>query len=92
MATTTTRKETKKSPAAKIRVGTAVCTVWENEGENGRAYYSTTCVRVYKNDQDEYVESNSFLDGQLLELAKAADLAHTWVIEQQAKERAERRG
>lgn len=96
MATTTTSRngsQAKALPAHKIRVGSTQCTIWRNESDNnGQSYYSTTCVHVYKNEQEEYVESSSFLESQLLELAKAADLAHSWIIERKAEERAERRG
>ena len=93
MATATEERESKaKAPSHKIRVGSTVATIWPNESDNGRTFYSTSVVRVYKNDHDEYVESNSYLESQLLELAKAADLAHSWIIQKHAEERAERRG
>jgi hypothetical protein len=94
MATATTRKESKPKtqPVHKIRVGSTVATIWQNESENGRAFYNTNVVRSYKNDQDEYVDTHSYLESQLLELAKAADLAHTWIVARQSEERADNQG
>lgn len=95
MTTATARQNSKPKtqPIHKVRVGATTASIWLNEGEeNGRPFYNTTIVRVYKNDQEEYVETNSFLDSQLLELAAAAQIAHAWIIQRQAEDRAERRG
>ncbi|HEY2827892.1 MAG TPA: hypothetical protein VGJ04_09855 [Pirellulales bacterium] len=95
MATTTARKEnkTKAHPCHKIRVGTTTASIWSNEGgDNGRTFYNTTIIRSYKNDAEEYVETNSYLDSQLLELSQCALLANSWIVERQAEDRAERRG
>ncbi len=94
MTTTATKRngnQAKTQPAHKIRVGASQCTIWRNESEDGQVYYTTTCVHVYKNEQQEWVESSSFLESQLLELAKAADMAHSWIIERRAEVRAELR-
>jgi hypothetical protein len=86
------RKDSKAAPAHKVRVGSAVATVWPNESENGGGpWYNTTLVRVYKNDKDEYVESTSYAENQLLELIAAAQMAHQWIVERHAKDRAEER-
>ena len=91
MATATEPKESPgKAPVHKTRVGSTVATVWLNESENRGPFYSVNVVRVYKNENDEYVESDNYLETQLLELSKAADLAHTWIVQRRAEERADR--
>ena len=92
-ATAAARRNSKtNAPAHKVRVGGTTATVWLNEGENGRTFYNTTVVRSYKDDSDEYVETNSYLETQLLELAAAAQIAHAWIVQKQAEDRtAERR-
>jgi hypothetical protein len=90
------RKETKPSPSHKVRIGATVATVWPNEPESssdqaGYPWYNTTLVRVFTNDRGEYMESSSFAENQLLEAIAAAQMAHQWIVEQHAKDRAERR-
>jgi hypothetical protein len=93
MATATDERETKgKAPSHKVRVGSTVAAIFPHESKDGRTFYNTHVVRVYKDEHNQYVDSNSFLETQLLELAKAAELAHTWIVERTAEERAERRG
>lgn len=91
MATGTKNGKSKTLPVHKIRCGSTVATIWENEGENG-PWHNTTVVRTYREkESDDYLETNSYLESQLLELAKTADLAHSWIVERQAQLRAERR-
>jgi hypothetical protein len=93
MATASDERESAaKAPCHKIHVGSIVATIWEQVSKDGRTFYSTKVVRVYKNEHDQYVDSNNFLETQLLELGKAAELVHTWIIDRHAEERAERRG
>jgi hypothetical protein len=56
--------------------------IWENTvGENTR--HSVSFCRLYK-DGDQWKTTESFGRDDLLLLAKVADLAHTWICEQQA--------
>ena len=75
--------ETKNPPVAKVRVGLITGSIWENKTDKG-TFYSTTFERRYK-DGDEWKSSHSYNTGDLLELAKAADLAHTKILEATAK-------
>ena len=75
--------ETKNPPVAKVRVGLITASIWENKTDKG-TFYSTTFERRYK-DGDEWKSSHSYNTGDLLELAKAADLAHTQILEATAK-------
>lgn len=91
-ATATKNGKAKTLPVHKIRCGSTTATIWENEGENG-PWLNTTVVRSYRpEDSEEYQETNSYVDSQLLELEAVARLAHAWTIERQSELRAQRRG
>jgi len=76
--------ETKNPPVAKVRVGLITGSIWENKTDKG-TFYSVTFERRYK-DGDQWKSSHSFNTGDLLELAKGADLAHTKILEATAKD------
>ena len=75
--------ETKNPPVAKVRVGLITASIWENKTDKGN-FYNVTFERRYK-DGDQWKSSHSYNTGDLLELAKAADLAHTQILEATAK-------
>ena len=75
--------KTKNPPVAKIRVGLVTASVWENRGEKSTTY-SVTFDRRYKDAKGEWHSTGSYNAGDLLELAKAADLGHSRVLELQA--------
>ena len=70
----------KQRPAHEIRLGRIKATIWANQGDNG-TWYNVTLSRNYK-DGDEWKSSNSFGRDELLTVAKAADLANSWIHEQ----------
>jgi hypothetical protein len=70
-------------PVAKIRVGLITASIWGRETEKGR-FYATSFERRYKTQQGQWQTSHSYDPGDLLELAKAADLAHTKILELRA--------
>jgi hypothetical protein len=67
-------------PAAKVRVGLITASIWENTNEKG-TFHSVTFERRYKDAQGNWQSSHSYNTSDLLELSKAADLAHTKIIE-----------
>jgi hypothetical protein len=71
--------EPKKAPVGKVRVGLITASVWENPTEKG-TFYNVTFERRYKDAQGNWQSSHSYGESDLLELAKAADLAHTEII------------
>ena len=75
--------ETKKPPVHKVRVGSVHASIWENTSEKG-TFYSVTFERRYK-DGDEWKTSGGYNFSDLLDLAKAADLAHTAIIDEMNK-------
>ena len=78
-------EQAKKKPVRELRIGSVKAAVWRNEGESG-TWYNVTFDRLYR-DGDEWKSSASFGRDDLLVLAKVADQAHTWIVEQEATER-----
>jgi hypothetical protein len=70
--TKTTETEAKKAPVAKVRVGLISASIWENPTEKGK---------FYNDGEGQWQTTHSYGTGDLLELAKCADLAHTKIIE-----------
>ena len=68
-------------PAHKIRIGTLQVTIWRNHGEKGN-WYSVIPSRGYKKG-DEWKETDSLNQDDLLPMAKLLDLADTWIMHQQ---------
>ena len=74
-----TETEAKQAPVAKVRVGLISASIWENKTDKGN-FYNVTFERRYK-DGDQWKSSHSYNADDLLALAKAADLAHTKIVE-----------
>ena len=66
-------------PAHKFRDGTLQVTIWRNHGENG-PWYSVIPSRGYKKG-DDWKETDSLRDDDLLPMGKLLDLAHSWILE-----------
>ena len=78
---------TKQKPIHEIKLGAIKAAIWQNESTNG-IRYNVTISRLYK-DGDTWKRTESFGRDDLLLVAKVADQAHTWIIEQsQTKEEA----
>ena len=71
-------------PEMEIRIGRIKAAIWLNHTDNGQ-YYSVVITRLYKED-DQWHNSASFGRDDLLVVAKVADLAHTWIIQQTQSE------
>ncbi len=69
-----------KKPVHEIRLGRITSAIWENETEQGMRY-NVTFRRLYKAD-DQWKSTDSFGRNDLHLLAKLADLAETWIYEQ----------
>ncbi len=69
-----------KRPVHEVRFGLIKALVWQNQTKVGERF-NTTIVRIYKNG-DRWVESSHFGRDDLPLVAKAADLAHSWIYEQ----------
>jgi len=76
-------EQTKKRPVHEVRIGSVKAAIWRNDGSNG-PWHGVSFERVYR-DGNEWKSSTSFGRDDLLVLAKLADQAHTWVVEQDAR-------
>ena len=66
-----------QKPVQEIRFGKIKVAIWENQVDNG-VRHNVTVSRLYK-DGEEWKTSDSFGRDDLPLLAKAVDLAHTWI-------------
>jgi hypothetical protein len=66
-------------PAHKFRDGTLQVTIWRNHGEKGN-WYSVVPSRGYKKG-DDWRETESLREDDLLAMAKLLNQAHTWIVE-----------
>ena len=71
------QESAKQRPAHEIRLGRIKATIWGNQGDNG-TWYNVTLSRNYK-DGEEWKSSVSFGRDELLTVAKAADMANSWI-------------
>jgi hypothetical protein len=81
-------KPKSNKPAHKIRAGAIELSIWKNDGEKG-SWYSVTATRSYKQGED-WKQTDSFGQDDLLLLSKLFDQAHTWIMgqQQQSKQQA----
>ena len=70
-------------PVAKIRIGLVTASIWERSTENG-LFHSVTFERRYRDGDGNWRSTSGYHRGDLLTLAKAADLAHTKILEIEA--------
>jgi hypothetical protein len=74
-----------KQPIKVVRFGLIKASIWKNHTSAGDRY-SITVVRLFKNG-DSWKESTRFGRDDLPLVAKACDLAHTWVYENGQQDR-----
>jgi hypothetical protein len=78
--------ETKKAaPVAKVRVDLINASIWKNTTDKG-SFYNVTFENRYRDGEGNWKSGHSYAAGDLLALAKAADLAHSKIIELRAGE------
>ena len=70
------------APIKKFRIGLVNATVWKNEVEGGKSFYTVTLQRQYKNSAGEWQAGDSYNHDDLLNLAKVAERAELWVSNQ----------
>lgn len=73
--------ETKK-PIHQMKLGRVRAAIWENQSAKN-VFYNATFSRLYLeesgNKKPAFKDSTSFGRDDLLNLAKLADLVHTWI-------------
>ena len=85
MTNTKNASETKNPPVAKIRVDLINASIWKNQTDKG-TFYNVTFESRYRDSEGNWKSGHSYAAGDLLALAKAADLAHSKIIELRAGE------
>jgi len=66
-------------PVHKIKLGLVTATIWDNDGS-----YSVDISRSYKSDQNEWKNTSSLFQSDLLNVAKCAERAEIWISRQLA--------
>ena len=72
--------QTKNPPVAKIRVDQINASVWKNKTDKG-TFYNVTFESRYRDGEGNWKSSHSYTSNDLLALGKAADLAHSKIVE-----------
>jgi hypothetical protein len=69
-----------RKPVYAIKYGNVRAAIWANNSMAGY-FYNTTFSRLYRDKEtDAWGDSTSFGDNDLLNLAKAATDAHSWIF------------
>ena len=87
MSTYASAMKNKTKPVHEVRLGAIKAAVWRNETENG-VRFNVTFSRLYK-DGDQWQSTDSFGRDDLLQLAKVADQAHSWIFAQSQEKESE---
>lgn len=75
---------TKTKPIHNVKLGLVEAAIWRNEND-GKPRFNVTVRRSYAIEKDgklNWNSTDSFGRDDLLALAKAVDLAHSWIHEQ----------
>jgi hypothetical protein len=73
-------------PVHEIRHRSVRATIWRNQTTGG-VMYNVTVSRSYRDDNNEWHDTNSFAFTDLMNLAKALSDAHTYIAGLEAKDR-----
>jgi hypothetical protein len=71
-----------QAPEHKVHYGRVDVTVWQRQTDDGRAWYSFTVSRPYKDRDDRWQRTSSLDEDDLLPAAKALERAYDWVQQQ----------
>ena len=74
----------KKKPAQVFRLGPVRAAVWLNQNGKGDAWHTVTITVSYK-DGDEWKETTGYRKKDLPLVSKSSDMAHMWILNQEAK-------
>lgn len=73
-------------PTHQIRLGAIRAAVWLNSSDRtGESWFTVTVTRSYR-DKEQLKDTSTFRRDDLPVVAKAVDLAYTWIWEQYASE------
>ena len=78
---------TPNRPIHKVRIAGVTAAIWQHEAKDGQgSRYTVTVEKSYKKGDGTWAQTGHFSVMDLLSLAKAADLAHTRIIQQVSDE------
>lgn len=83
---TTKDEKPARKPVHTIRSGAIEVAIWLRDGDKG-PFYTATPRRSYKQG-DEWKETDSFGEDDLLRLGKMIHQADDWIVEQRRQQRA----
>jgi hypothetical protein len=68
-------------PAHKVRIGLITATIWLNDDK----FYNVVLSRSYKDNNDEWAETEQLSHHDLLNAARVLERSEAWIAEQSAK-------
>lgn len=70
-------------PVHKVRIAGVTAAIWQHAAKDeDKTRYTITVAKNYRDGAGKWQQTGHFSPGDLLALAKAADLAHTRIIQQ----------
>jgi hypothetical protein len=76
-----------KKPASQVKLFPISAAIWRNTTKDGKAFYSVTIERSYKDADGKWKSSDSLNESDLLLAGKVLDLAHTEVVKLRANDK-----
>jgi hypothetical protein len=70
------------APEHKVHYGRVDVAVWQRQTDDGRAWYSFTVSRPYKDRDDRWQRTSSLDEDDLLPAAQALERTYDWVQQQ----------
>jgi len=83
----TTDTNAAREPVSRVKLFPVEAAIWRNSTKEGEPFYAVTFGRVYRDREGQWKSSSNFNADDLLTLAKAADLAHSRIVELRAADR-----
>lgn len=80
-------KKAEQPPVHEIRLGRIKAAIWKNDTASG-VRYNVTIIRNY-NDGKEWKDTTVYGRDDLPLVAKASDMAHTWIMQQKRERKPE---
>jgi hypothetical protein len=74
----------KNEPIHEIKLRRIRATIWANETKDQEVWFNVTVSRLYK-DGDKWKDTTSFRRDDLPLVAKAVDMAYTWILLRERK-------
>lgn len=73
-----------KVPVTTLRLGRIKAAVWENEADN-KKFFNVTFARTYRDEAQNWHDTDSFGRDDLLVVAKLANQAHSFIFNRLAE-------